>query len=78
MESTNKRYEVVESKYWKNTRTGATASLTGACPYWGDPSGWEIASRGWTVRDNKTNTVGVGRTPWKTREEAQSFVDQCS
>lgn len=72
------RYEVVESKRWFNKKTNATASLFGAVP-WTSPSeknDWELQTVGWTVRDNDRGTVGIGRQPWKSRSEAQAWVDK--
>lgn len=31
-------------------------------------------SDGWTVRDNVRGTVGIGREPWKSRQEAEKWV----
>lgn len=63
--------EVVESKLWKNIKTGATISVYGACP-WGsdaDRPNWTLETVGYTWRlDN--GTVGLGRVPAKTRDEA--------
>lgn len=59
--------EVIESKRWKNTKTGQTASICGAVPYQGDQGHWIIETVGWTWRlDN--GTVGLGRMPAKTRQ----------
>ena len=71
------RYEVIESKRYRNTETGRTASIYGACPWYSPESKqyWTIETVGWTVRDNNTNTVGFGRVPFKTREEAQAFAE---
>ena len=71
-----KRYEVIESKRWKHT-SGQTASIYGASPYTSaaDKPNWHIEVVGWTVRDNERNTVGFGRVPFKTQQEAQAFAD---
>lgn len=70
-------YEVVESKRWKNHVTGNTASIYGAVPWTrsADKDSWSIETVGWTVRNTQTNTVGVGRVPWKTHTEAQQWAD---
>lgn len=71
------RYEVIESKVWRNTVTGQTASIYGACP-WVSPADkpyWVIEVRGWTVRNPYTGEVGIGRQPWATKEEAQQWAD---
>ena len=65
--------EVIESKRWKNTKTGQTASIYGAVPYQGDQGPWIIETVGWTWRlDN--GTVGLGRMPAKTRAEAEEIM----
>ncbi len=72
-----KRYIVVESLVWRNARTGATASPYGACPWTrpADEADWSLEKRGYTLRDNHRGTVGIGRQPWKTQEEAQTAAD---
>jgi hypothetical protein len=71
------RYEVIESKVWKRD-DGATASIYGAVPWTAssEEKRWKMVTRGYTVRDNVSGTVGVGRQPWKTREEAQAWIDK--
>jgi len=69
---------VIPSKRWVNRKTGRTASIYGAQP-WSSPveeADWEIETVGWTVRDNVSGTVGIGRIPWTTQEEAQAWVDK--
>lgn len=71
------RYEVIESKAWKSD-DGRTASIYGAVP-WTSPSEekrWKMVTRGYTVRDNVSGTVGIGRQPWQTRSEAQVWADK--
>jgi len=65
------RYEIIESKRWVHVN-GATASIYGACPYMSDSDkpNWSIETVGYTIRDNKTNTVGIGRKPFKTMYDA--------
>lgn len=72
------RYEVIESKRWVNTVTGRTASLYGAVPWTteAEKDQWTVQSAGWTVRDNKNGTVGIGRLPWPTKEEAQTWANK--
>jgi hypothetical protein len=55
-----KRYEAIERVNWKNTRTGATASIYGALPYTsaGDAKNWVKVTNGWTIRDNVEGRVG--------------------
>ena len=71
------RYTVVESKAWKHNETGQTVSPYGACP-WNSPaekSQWTLVTRGWTLYDKNRGTVGVGRQPCKTLEEAQELAE---
>lgn len=72
------RYEVVESRSWKNSRTGATASLYGAVPYQRDAEseGWAVVTNGFTIQDNVRGTVGIGRKPFTTKAEAQTVADE--
>ena len=67
------RFEVIESRRWKNARTGLTASIYGAVPYHGesDRAEWSIETVGYTWRSLKTGIIGLGRAPAKTREEAE-------
>lgn len=69
------RYEVIESKTWKRD-DGATASIYGAVPWTSssEEKRWKIVPRGFTVRDNVSGTVGIGKQPWATRAEAQAWV----
>jgi hypothetical protein len=71
------RYEIIESKHWKHV-SGRTASIFGSVPYVNDADAenWQIVIAGWTVRDNRSGTVGIGRKPFQTREEAQAFADK--
>ena len=71
------RYEVIESKVWKRD-DGRTASIYGALPYFGDAekSRWQIVTRGWTIRDNNENTVGMACIPYKTVAEANEACDR--
>lgn len=70
-----KPIEAIPSKRWRNKKTGAIASLYGAVP-WTTPAekaDWEVETVGWTVR-NDNGTIGIGREPWKTKEEADAYV----
>lgn len=69
--------EIVESKVWKNKLTGDTASIYGSVPYTRDTDAvnWQIVTRGYTWRlDN--GTVGLGRVPAKTLEEATKVMEK--
>lgn len=69
------RYEVVESRVWQRD-DGAKASIFGAMPWTSEQekTRWQVVSQGWTVRDNKTNTVGMGRPPFPRQEDASRFA----
>lgn len=71
-------YEVIESTVWRSN-SGRTVSPYGALPWLTDAQkiaeGWELVKTGFTVRNNSTNTVGIGREAWQTREQAQEWVD---
>lgn len=69
--------EVIESKRWRNVNTNATASIYGAVPYTSDADkpNWIIETVGWTWR-NDNGTVGLGRAPAKTREEALEVMQR--
>lgn len=69
--------EVIPSKVWKNKNTGATASIYGAVPYHttAEAEGWEIITRGFTWV-NSNGTVGLGRVPAKTYEEAVEVMNK--
>lgn len=69
--------DVIESKRWINKVTGQTASIYGAVPYTSnrDKANWVMESRGYTWQmDN--GTIGLGRQPAKTKEEAVQFMDE--
>lgn len=63
--------EVIPSRQWHNAETGRTASLYGAAPQ-GD--GWQIRNVGYTLR-MANGTVGCGRPPFPTREDAVAFAN---
>lgn len=67
---------VIESKRWENIKTGQTASIYGAVPYTSelDKDNWKIEISGYTWKlDN--GTIGLGRTPVKTKEEALEIME---
>lgn len=68
--------EVIESRRWKNIKTGSTASIYGSVPYANEEEKqhWTIESCGYTWRlDN--GTTGLGRMPAKTRDEALEVMN---
>ena len=70
------KYEIIESKQWVNGLTGATASIYGSVPYTNDNDKvfWSIETVGYTIRNNDTNTIGLGRKPFKTMYEAAEHL----
>lgn len=71
-------YKVIESKKWKNKKTGKSASIYGAVPYYDDITkrNWEIITVGFTVKNTKTGIVGIGKKPCKTYCEAESLANK--
>ena len=71
----SRTFEVIESKRWV-CDDGRTASIYGACPYTSDAerSQWRIEVVGYTVRHQKTGTVGIGRQPWLTLQAAEDWL----
>lgn len=70
-------YEVVVSKVWKRD-DGRTASIYGAVPWQSDDEAtrWKLVETGFTVKNTQTGTIGVGKQPFQTREEAQFLADK--
>ena len=69
--------EIIESRKWFNIKTEQTASIFGAVPYYSeaDKPNWIIKATGYTWKlDN--GTVGLGRVPAKTYEEAKEVMDR--
>ena len=67
---------VIPSRAWRHT-SGRTASIYGASP-WTNPAdkpNWALVERGWTTL-NPDGTVGCGRPPCATQEEAQALADR--
>jgi hypothetical protein len=72
------RGEVIPSRHWRH-RSGATASPYGAVPWTGAPGDreedWQMETSGWTIQW-EDGTVGIGRMPSPTREEAEAWLEQ--
>ncbi len=60
------RYEPVEARIMSHP-DGRIASPYGAHP----GPGFRLVSMGWTIRDNLCNTVGLGRKPYASLQEAR-------
>ncbi len=71
------RYEVTEAQVWRHV-SGRTTSVYGACPWTSDAerANWKRETVGFTVYDNDRGTFGIGRRPFATRKEAETFVAQ--
>lgn len=66
-----KATRIIEAKQWKNKKTGKTASIFGALPYYGNGDDWKIETVGYTVAWD-TGQIGLfSRTPFKTLTEAK-------
>jgi hypothetical protein len=65
----------IEARAWRHS-SGKTASLYGAVPWLSeaDRPNWTVETTGWTVK-HRDGTVGLGRKPFITREEAQAWCD---
>ena len=68
--------EVIPARVWRH-RNGATASPYGSIPWTGAPGNqkedWTLETVGWTWR-NANGTIGLGRRPAATREEAEEVM----
>lgn len=73
------RYEVIPSRIWIGPN-GRRVSSHGACPWYSEAerAQWRLETVGWTVRNLSTGQVGIGRVPWKTRAEADAWVQEQS
>ena len=69
------KYEVIESRRWKHIN-GRTASFHGAVPWMGeyDKRDWHVEITGWTIYNSQTGTIGIGRVPFATEQEAQNWI----
>lgn len=67
---------VIEAKVWRHT-SGRTASICGAVPWHtaAERASWTIETVGYTIQ-HPDGTRGIGRAPFKTRDEAQAWIDQ--
>lgn len=65
------RYQPVPYRYWLRD-DGRRASIWGAAPWTSaaERPRWTLTDGGWTIRDNHTNTEGLGRPPFATEQEA--------
>jgi hypothetical protein len=68
-------FDIIESKKWV-CNDGRTASIYGSCPWVSDADRdqWKVQIVGYTVQHKKTGTVGIGRKPWETLEDAQKWL----
>lgn len=68
--------EVIPSRRWVHT-SGRQASPYGAVPWTSeaDRENWTMETVGWTIQ-HPDGTIGIGRQPFTTKEEAQAWVDK--
>lgn len=68
---------VIVSRIWLHAKNGRTASIYGSCPWTNDNDkpNWSVVERGWTIQ-NPDGTIGCGRPPCATRQEAQDLADK--
>lgn len=71
-------YTVRDSKVWQHRATKRRVSIYGACPWTdsSDKANWQMMPIGWTVYNESTGQVGIGRSPCATKNEAQALADQ--
>jgi len=69
--------KVIPSRVWNHIPSGSKASIYGACPWTmeSDKKNWEVVQQGWTWQ-NSNGTVGLGRRPAATYEEALEVMDK--
>lgn len=67
------RYTVIPYRVWLRN-DGRRASIYGSLPWASDAdkANWSLATEGYTVRDNKRNTTGLGKPPYATQAEAEA------
>jgi len=63
-------YTVIESRAYVNPLASFKVSPYGAHP----GPGWTLQTVGFTVRNNRTGTVGIGRVPWTNRDDVEAWV----
>lgn len=69
-----RRARIIPYKVWINEVTGATASVFGAVPGFGNErKQWHLAEKGFTT-DNLDGTYGLGRMPFATREGLEAHL----
>lgn len=71
------KYEVIPSRIWVNSKSGAKASIYGAAPWVTDASNkadWSVIDQGWTVRNPITGEVGACRPPFAEKAAAEAFA----
>jgi len=72
-----REFEVIPYRLWVRD-DGAKASVYGSVPWTSDAERerWAMETRGWTIRDNLSNTIGLGRPPFDSQTEAESFAEK--
>lgn len=69
--------KVIPARRWRNSVTGASASIYGAAPYASEAAkaDWAIETSGYVIQWDD-GTVGNGRPPYATEAEAQTVLDR--
>lgn len=67
--------QVVPYTFYRHV-SGKTASFWGAAPWVNEveKADWSVVTEGFTVYNVESGTFGMGRPPFKTREEADQYV----
>lgn len=77
LRDTKMNAEIIPSRRWRNIKTGAIASVYGACPWFtkAAKTDWQMESTGYTIKW-PDGTVGIGREPFVTIEAAQACLNR--
>lgn len=69
------KFEIIPSTVLVGPQ-GQRVSPYGSAPWMSDAEKalWHEETVGFTVRNKINGTVGIGRQPWKTREEAETWL----
>ena len=69
--------KIIEARQWRNIATKQTASIYGAVPYTNekDKANWIMENVGFTWV-NSNGTIGLGRMPAKTMQEAIEVMER--
>lgn len=70
-----KRFEIIPRQFWKNVRTGDTASIYGSHPATSanTEADWMVVTDGVVYRDNKSGTIH-GNPNMRTEEAIDAYL----